>query len=105
VVFRGQGGDERSTFGPDEPISVGVLVNSRENIVNPTIEIKLKSLTGIEILHVIEQVDASFSPNSREVIKKVPRWKLTNEVRSYAKGVMTTKPNGLTAYLDCQNKN
>lgn len=81
VFFRGQGGDERSTFGPDEPISVGVLVNPRENIVNPTIEIKLKSLTGIEILHVIEQVDASFSPNSREVIEfRIDRLPLTNDI-------------------------
>jgi hypothetical protein len=29
--------------------------------------------------------------------KKVSRRKFTNEVRSYAKGVMTAKPNGLTA--------
>ena len=81
VFFRGSDGNRRSTFYPDEPISVGVLVNPKENIVNPTIEIKLKSLTEVEILHVVEQVDASFSPNSREVIEfRIDRLPLTNDI-------------------------
>ena len=81
VFFRGSDGNKRSTFYPDEPISVGVLVNPKENIVNPIIEIRLKSLTGIEILHVKEQVDASFSPNLREVIEfRIDRLPLTNDI-------------------------
>ena len=60
---------------------------------------------------VLNELGIELSPNSYRkykskldlygirglIPKKVPRWKFTNEVRSYAKGVMTTKPNGLTA--------
>ncbi|MBW2329378.1 MAG: ATP-binding cassette domain-containing protein [Deltaproteobacteria bacterium] len=68
VSFRDQRGDEQSTFRPDEPIAIQVFVNPKEKIVNPNIEIKLKSLAGIEVLHLIEHIDAVFSPNSPKII-------------------------------------
>ena len=60
---------------------------------------------------VLNELGIELSPNSYSkykskldlygirglIPKKVPRRKFTNEVRSYAKGVMTVKPNGLTA--------
>jgi hypothetical protein len=60
---------------------------------------------------VLNELGIELSPNSYRkykskldlygirglIPKKVPRRKFTNEVRSYAKGVMTAKTNGLTA--------
>jgi hypothetical protein len=60
---------------------------------------------------VLNELGIELSPNSYRkyksklnlygirglIPKNVPRWKFTSEVRTYAKGVMTVKPTGLTA--------
>ena len=81
IFFYCQGGDKRNIFNPNEPILVKILVNPKENIVNPILEIRLKSLTGIEILHVIEQVDASFPMNLQKTIEfQIEHLPLTNDI-------------------------
>jgi len=81
VFFCSQDNNERNIFNPNEPILIKILVNPKENMVNPNLEIKLKSMTGIEILHVIEQIDAPFSMNSKKIIEfRIDCVPLTNDI-------------------------
>lgn len=81
VSFLDQDGKKRNKFNPDEPISVEIYVDPKERVENPTFEIKLKSSSGIEILHEIRKLKICFSPGSKKVIKfLIDRLPLTNDI-------------------------
>lgn len=81
VYFRDQDMVERTTFSPDETVSCVIIVSSEENIENPTIELRLKSLKGIEILHTIEHLNSSFKADTQEYIEFwIERLPLTNDI-------------------------
>jgi lipopolysaccharide transport system ATP-binding protein len=81
VYFKDQDKVERTTFGPDETVSCVIIVNPEENIENPTMELRLKSLKGIEILHTIEHLNTSFKANSQEYIEFwIERLPLMNDI-------------------------
>jgi len=81
VSFLDQNGKKRNRFSPDEPISVEIYVDPKERVENPTFEIKLKSSSGIEILHVIKKLKISFFPGSIKVVKfLIDRLPLTNDI-------------------------
>ncbi|MFC2166916.1 polysaccharide ABC transporter ATP-binding protein [Acidobacteriota bacterium] len=69
VVFFGKDRIARETFSPNEPITVGIIVNAEKEINNLNFEIKLKSMMGIEIFHFTEPLVTTLLPNSKRIIE------------------------------------
>lgn len=81
VLFLNSKMEVCNVFNPDEPVLIRVLISPKTKVINPNFEIKLKSVMGIEIMHIVKPLKEFFLPGSKKsILMKFEYIPLQNDV-------------------------
>ncbi len=68
VLFLNSKMEVCNVFNPDEPLLIRILISPKAKLINPNFEIRLKSVMGIEIMHIVKPLKKVFLPDSKKSI-------------------------------------